>query len=57
LRNLYGRNAAIVLSDKAVGRKPGWGSLLVSPLTPTVSSLSASWVEQVEESPGFKGVR
>lgn len=56
LRLLYGRNAAVVLSDKAVGAKSGKGKLHVSPRTPTVSSLSADWVKKMGESPGFKGV-
>ena len=57
LKMLFGRNAAVFLMDKAVGAKAGWGKMLLSTRTPTVSSLSAEWVERVGGSSGFKGVR
>lgn len=57
LRRLYGRNPAIVLSEKAVGSQPGEGNLLVSRRTPTVSTLSKDWVAEVGGSPGFSKVQ
>ncbi|MDX1605621.1 MAG: FkbM family methyltransferase, partial [Candidatus Competibacterales bacterium] len=56
LRLLYGRDPGVTLVDAAVGREPGRATLLVSERTPTVSTLSRAWTEQVGAEPGFRRV-
>ena len=56
LQRLYGADPLVVLEPVAVGRRPGTGQLLVSDRTPTVTTLSSSWVEQVRRDPSFAGV-
>ena len=56
LELLYGRNPNFTLVRQAVGRQPGRVELLVSTRTPTVSSLSPEWVEEVRRTPGFAHV-
>lgn len=56
LRRRYRDRAGVILLDRAVGAAPGRQSLLVSTRNPTVSSLSAEWVDEVGRTPGFAGV-
>jgi FkbM family methyltransferase len=57
LRAFYGRDSGVTLIQAAVGRSPGTAQLLVSRRTPTLSTLSREWAQQVGRSPGFRGVR
>lgn len=57
LRLLYGRDGGVELVTAALGRNAGSATLLVSELTPTVSTLSADWVASVQTVPSFAGVR
>ena len=57
LRFLYGRDGGVELVTAALGRSTGSATLLVSELTPTVSTLSADWAASVQAVPSFAGVR
>jgi FkbM family methyltransferase len=57
LRLLHGRDRGVALVTAALGRAPGNATLLVSELTPTVSTLSPDWVASVRTVPSFAGVR
>lgn len=57
LRRLYGRDPAVTLIEAAVGATAGEAVLLASPRTPTVSTLSADWVDRAAATDGFAGVR
>jgi FkbM family methyltransferase len=57
LRSLYGRDDGVEIVAQAVGRSPGSAQLLVSERTPTVTTLSQSWVDAVRNEPGFASVR
>lgn len=57
LRLLFGRDRDVVLVPDAVGAAPGTARLGVSTATPTVSSLSAGWVESVTADRSFARVR
>jgi len=56
LRMLYGRDSGVSLVEAAVGNSPGTGRMLISPRTPTVTTLSRQWAQQVARSPAFRGV-
>ncbi len=53
---LYGRDPAVTIVRAAVGRAAGEATLLVAERTPTVSTLSARWTEQVRADPSFAAV-
>ncbi len=57
LETLYGRDPDVTLVKAAVGRAGGTATLHVSDRTPTVSTVSADWIEQVGTAPSFHGVR
>ncbi len=57
LRFLYGRNKNVEIVAAALGRERGRGTLLMSERTPTVTTLSADWIEEVRTDPRFAGVR
>ncbi len=57
LHLLYGRDPGVTIVPGALGRTPGRASMLVSERTPTVSTLSTEFVEEVREDPGFSWVR
>jgi FkbM family methyltransferase len=57
LRFLYGRNKNVEIVAAAMGRAPGRGTLLVSERTPTVTTLSADWIDEVRTDPRFAHVR
>jgi FkbM family methyltransferase len=57
LRFLYGRNKNVEIVAAALGRAGGRGTLLVSERTPTVTTLSADWIDEVRTDPRFAGVR
>lgn len=56
LQRLYGRSAQITLLDHAVGAEVGEATLHISQRTPTVSTLSASWMRAVQQDDSFAGV-
>ena len=56
LRFLYGGDDRVVIVPKAVGRSPGRARLLVSPRTPTVTTLSRDWIDEVRADPSFAGI-
>jgi FkbM family methyltransferase len=57
LRRLYGQAGNIVLVEEAAGAAPGIETLLVSESNPTVSTLSAEWIEAVRQVDSFAAVR
>ena len=57
LRLFFGRDPGVVIEPRAVGARPGRARLALSTATPTVSSLSADWVESMSTEPGFARVR
>jgi FkbM family methyltransferase len=57
LRWLYGSDGGVEIVAQAVGRSEGSALLLVSERTPTVTTLSRAFVEQVQREPGFEHVR
>jgi FkbM family methyltransferase len=56
LQWMYRNDKAVTVVAAGVGEAEGEATLLVSERTPTVSSLSASWVEGVRHAPRFAGV-
>jgi FkbM family methyltransferase len=56
LRFLYGRNRNVEIVAAALGRTRGRGTLLVSERTPTVTTLSADWIDEVRADPRFARV-
>ncbi len=57
LRQWYGHHSRITLIEQAIGAKPGMAELFISPRTPTVTSLSLTWIEKIQSSHGFEQVR
>lgn len=57
LRRWYGREPRITLVEQAVGARPGTAELLVSPRTPTVTTLSPAWIAAVRRDRSFARVR
>jgi FkbM family methyltransferase len=53
---MYRNDSAVALVEAGVAETEGEATLLVSERTPTVSSLSAAWVEEVRRAPRFAGV-
>lgn len=57
LRLLYGRARAVEIVAAAVGAEPGTAILSVSTRTPTVSTLSTEWIDEVSVDRRFARVR
>ena len=57
LSRWYGARPEVDLVPKAVGSEAGEATMFVSRLTPTVSTISRGWQDQVEKDPGFSRVR
>lgn len=53
LRLLYGRRSDVTLLDCAIAATSGTRSLHVSTLTPTLSTLSDDWIDEVSRDPRF----
>ena len=53
---LFARDPEVTIVAKAVGRTAGSAELLVSERTPTVTTLSQDWVDDVRRDPRFKSV-
>ena len=56
LRALHGRDEGVTIVPKAVGAAPGTARLHVSTATPTVSSLSTDWIDEVGQDHRFRGI-
>ena len=56
LRWLYGHDDDVAIVPLAVGRSSGSAELFVSERTPTVTTLSQSWLEAVQRDPKFANV-
>lgn len=56
LRARYGDDPGITLCEQAIGSAPGGATLHISTRTPTVTSLSRDWIEQVRKDDSFRGV-
>jgi len=57
LRRWFGGDSRVALVERAVGARPGTAELLVSPRTPTVTTLSQDWIAAVGGDRAFAGVR
>jgi FkbM family methyltransferase len=57
LRLFFGRDRGVTILPVAVGAKAGQARLAVSTATPTVSSMSADWIESVTADRSFSRVR
>lgn len=56
LQRVFGRNPRVTVVRCAVGRKEGKAVLHVSDRTPTVSTLSSTWIERVRQASRFSGL-
>ncbi|MGE0099492.1 MAG: FkbM family methyltransferase [Hydrogenophaga sp.] len=56
LQRRFGGDPGVTLLPQALGRAPGRARLMVSPRTPTVTTLSGDFIERAGASPSFKGV-
>lgn len=57
LQRLYGRHSRVTLLQTAVAAQSGTATLHISRRTPTVSTLSASWIQSVQQDPTFAWVK
>lgn len=57
LARRHGTDARVHLVEGALGRAPGRATLLGSPRTPTVATLSGDFVARAGAAPSFEGVR
>lgn len=57
LRRWYGKRPNVTLIEQAIGAQPGEGTLWISRLTPSISTLSREWLDMVQQSPRFSGAR
>lgn len=57
LRRWYGRHPQVTLVNEAVGAETGQQQLFISKRTPTVTTLSKSWIEAVQTIPSFAAVQ
>jgi FkbM family methyltransferase len=57
LRLFFGRDGGVTIVPKALGTQPGTARLGISTATPTVSSLSTDWIDQVATDRSFEKVR
>lgn len=57
LRRWYGQRATVTLLEAAVGATKGEATLWLSERTPTVTTLSSRWIEQVQHADSFATVQ
>ena len=57
LQTRYGNRNDITLIQKAVGERPGHATMFISTRTPTVTSLSRSWIREVQRDKTFRNVK
>ena len=56
LRLLHGRDSGVTLLAQAVGATRGTGRLNVSTATPTLSTMSQDWIDEVSANQQFEGI-
>lgn len=56
LQRLYGRDNGVTLVRQAIGAATGEATLHISRRTPTVTTLSAGWMNAVQQAESFAGV-
>lgn len=56
LQRRFGGDAGVTLLPQALGRVPGQARLMVSPRTPTVTTLSGDFIRRAGSAPSFRGV-
>ena len=56
LRRRFAGEPKVAVVDAALGARPGRATLFLSRRTPTVTTLSARWIERVQGSAGFERV-
>ncbi len=56
LRRLYGQRPTVAIRPEAVGDTSGHATLYVDPLNPTVTTVSRSWIQDVQRDPSFAGL-
>lgn len=56
LRRLYSHDQGVDIVDAAIGEEDGDATLLVSERTPTVTTLSQEWIDDVRRDPSFRAV-
>ena len=56
LQQWYGRDPNITLLDQAIGSSPGTEELLISQRTPTVTTFSRGWIDDVQKVDSFAQV-
>jgi FkbM family methyltransferase len=57
LRLLYGRSKLVAIEAQAVGREPGKARMMINVDNPTVSTISAAFVEAADGAPGWETQR
>lgn len=57
LKLLYGLSRKVMIEEVAVGRAPGRACMLINPDNPTVSSVSAAFVDAARGAPGWETQR
>ena len=57
LRQWYGNDPFVTLLDQAISAAPGRQELLISQRTPTVTTLSQSWIDHVQKIDSFAQVQ
>ncbi len=57
LKRCHGRRENVILLQSAVGASKGQSKMHISRLTPTVSSLSKSWIDDVRRNASFEKVK
>ena len=57
LRLLYGRSKSVAIEAQAVGREPGKARMMINVDNPTVSTISAAFVEAADGAPGWETQR
>ncbi len=56
LESFYGDDPGVTILHAALGASEGEATLMISERTPTVTTLSREWIDEVRQDPGFRGV-
>lgn len=56
LQRWYGHHRNVTLVDQAVGAAPGTETLFISQRTPTVTTMSRTWMDEVQQVDSFRSV-
>jgi FkbM family methyltransferase len=54
---LYGRSSSVAIETVAVGREPGRVRMMINADNPTVSSVSAAFIDAARDAPGWEAQR